>query len=101
MEALGVRPIGRTRQSIGQSAEKHEQQVHGKSQPDDKPRPAKAPDFDQAIINNIGNGENDQTRSQFERAERHLLRFEQVCCDETDAEQNGQHHKRQADPDGL
>ena len=64
MEAFLPCPVGRGGEQIGSEAEQNEEEVHEEAEPNDEARLDIAIDFNDAVVDDIGNGEDNETGGQ-------------------------------------
>ena len=93
VEVLASRPEGRGRQGYGHQSEGNDKEVHHEARPDDEPRLAEAPHLGDAVVDDVGHGEDQQAGGDRQPAEGDNLGFEKIGCDEAYVEEDAQQHE--------
>ena len=90
-------PEGSGRQGHGQLKQGDHGEVDGKAQPDDEPRLAEAPDFGNAVVDDVGDGKDQESGGDGDGAELEDLGFQKIRGHETGAEHDAEQHEREGD----
>ena len=76
--------------------ENHKEKVHQETHPNHEARPSVSPHLDEAVVDDIRDGEDNESGRHFKRSERHLFGFEEISCYQADAKEHAHQHKGQA-----
>ena len=82
------------RQRHGYQPQRNNEEIHHKAAPDDETSLAEAPDFGNTVVDDVGNGENQQSGGNGKAAQLDDLGLEKIGCDEAYVEHNAHQHKR-------
>ena len=96
MESVFPMPVWGTGKGIGNQTEEDKKKVHEEAEPDDETGTLVAPDFDHAVIDDVGNGKHDEPRREVKRTYDDLLGFKKVGCNEANTEKHSEQHERNA-----
>ena len=97
VEALIPVPVRRPRNPVRYGTHDDEEEVHGETHPYQHTRTLIAPHLAHHIIDDVADGEYDDTRCQVDRSKRELLCLQYVCRNQADAEQRAEKHKQHTD----
>ena len=97
MEALFTIPIGGTWDPVGHSPEEYEEEVHRKTHPDEQTGTTIPPHLTHHIVDDVTDGEHDQSCRHVRRAKGDLLGLQYVCRNQADTEQYAVEHKQHTD----
>ena len=94
MKTGSILIVGRWRNDVAQGSHDDKKEVHGKAGPYQQTCLAIAPDFANAVVDNVGYRENQQASGETDASKRYLVCCEQVCCYQANAEKYAEKHKQ-------
>ncbi len=96
VEASVIVPVGCSWNPVAQRAHRHEEEVHGEAQPNQKPSLLESPHFAHAVVDDVTDWEHEKPTCQRDGSHGDLLCFEHVCCNQTNAEEDAEKHEQHA-----
>ena len=87
-------PFGGAGEEDAGLEEQHDQQIGGEAEPYHQAGLAEAVDLDHAVVDDVGDGKDDEPCRQLERAELDGFDFHEVADDEADAEEHRQGYEQ-------
>ncbi len=93
VEVGTVLPVGGSGQLYGQETEADDEEVHEEARPDNEAGLVVAPDFCDAVVDDVRDGEHEQSAGYGELAHGNELCFQKVGGDEANVEENAHQHE--------